>query len=81
MLNSLDPAKLALEVVFMPKQFAVRGVNPLGRIVEMVVVADSAAQAKAKAEDTGLQFVVAREANEPRAPESGPGPSTEESLR
>jgi hypothetical protein len=42
----------------MTKVFRARGVAPLGRVVELVVVAESAAEAQRMVEDAGVQFVV-----------------------
>jgi type II secretory pathway component PulF len=38
--------------------FSVKGVNPTGHVVELVILAESAQAAKAKAEEAGLRLVV-----------------------
>jgi len=45
----------------MAKHFHVRGINPLGRVAELVIVEDYAEAAKLKAEETGLRFVIVSE--------------------
>lgn len=39
-------------------RFTVRGINPKGKLIEFVMVAESQQDAKQKAEDAGLRFVV-----------------------
>jgi type II secretory pathway component PulF len=56
----------------MATQFAVKGVSPLGRIVKLAIVADTAEDAKAKAEEQGLKFVVVKEGASPDAPPAQP---------
>ena len=64
----------------MGREFVVKGVNPLGRIVELVMVADTAADARAIAEDTGLLYVVVKENPAPSPPATSPqaSPGTQE---
>ena len=45
----------------MAKHYHVRGINPMGRVVELVIVEDYAEAAKVKAEETGLRFVIVSE--------------------
>jgi hypothetical protein len=45
----------------MPKHFSVKGINPIDRIVAFIIVAETESDAKAKAEDAGLKFVVVQE--------------------
>lgn len=50
--------------------FNIKGVNPgTGKVVEFVIVATSAQAAKAKAEEAGLQWVVATPASEESKPD------------
>ena len=53
--------------------FVVKGINPAtGKLVELTVVATSAAQAKRHAEETGLEMVTARlVSNLDKGPEPG----------
>ena len=57
--------------ISMGKEFVVKGVNPLGRIVEVLVLADTAADARAAVEDIGLLFVVVNESVPPTPRPSG----------
>ena len=45
----------------MSKQFSVKGVNPAGRVMEALTLADGATDAKTKAEKAGLKLVVVTE--------------------
>jgi hypothetical protein len=50
----------------MSNLYRVRGLNLTDKLVDFVISADTAEDAKAKAEDAGLQFVVAKPADESR---------------
>ena len=59
----------------MDSDFLIRGVNPLGRIVELRLTAPSADEAKKQAEGSGLRYVVVHGLEEERlgeAPSEGP---------
>lgn len=49
----------------MPRVYTVKGVGPLARVVELLVVAESPEEAKRLIEEIGVQFVVV---SEPKAP-------------
>ena len=55
----------------MQRQFHIKGVNPLGRVVQFVMLADTATDAKAAAEETGLKFVVVTEPVPPKPRDEG----------
>ena len=47
----------------MRKTFIIKGINPgIGRVVQLTLVAESAAEAKAKAEEAGLELVTVQPA-------------------
>lgn len=53
-------------------RFTVRGINPQGKVIEFVMVAPTPHDAKQKAEDAGLRFVVVT----PAPPEHDDTPPT-----
>ena len=57
----------------MGQEFVVKGVTPLGRVVETVVRADSESAAREKASGLGLRFASVRPANS-GAPAAPPAP-------
>ena len=56
----------------MQKVYVMRGVNPLARVVEFELLAASEADAKAKAEEQGLKFVVVSQDRDLPAGAQGP---------
>ena len=58
----------------MPQSYIVKGVTPLGRIVEFTVLVETERQAKEKAIDLGLISCTVRPAAPP-APPLGEGPT------